>query len=150
MFKLSYNGGSITLRLSILLIKMSCPILKFSNACLIGWAVTYWWWYKGLRVWLGVAFGQYLHFFCFSLYCYVTCLCSLCQLVMVSCLRLKIYGFPWRLLLFFCLHLANLSCYFSTLKCNPSWYFDDVKSIILSLRSAPNQTLSPLYHQQEA
>ena len=43
----------------------------------------------GLTVWLGVGFGQYLHFFCFSIYCYVTCLFSLYQPIMVSCLRCK-------------------------------------------------------------
>ena len=65
-------------------------------------------------------------------------------------LGVKIYGFPRRLVLFFCLHLGNLSCYFSAHKCNQSWYLDDVKSIVLSLRPTTNLTLIPVYHHQEA
>ena len=65
-------------------------------------------------------------------------------------LGVKIYGFPWRLLLFFCLHLGNLSCYFSAHLCNQSWYLDDVKSIVLSLGPTTNLTLIPVYHHQEA
>ena len=65
-------------------------------------------------------------------------------------LGVKLYGFPWWLLLFFCLHLRNLSCYFSTRKCNQSWYLDDVKSIVLSLRPTLNLTLIPIYHHQKA
>ena len=42
MVKLSYGDGSIILKLSILLTKMCCSILKlFSDTCLIGWGPTY-------------------------------------------------------------------------------------------------------------
>ena len=54
----------------------------------------------------------------------------------------KIYGFPWRLLLFFCLHMANLSCHLFTHRCTLSWYFNDVKSIVLSFRPYPAIPLS--------
>ena len=96
------------------------------------------WWYKELRVRLGVAFGHYLHFFCLSVYCHVTRLCSLCQPVMVSCLRCKNLWISMTTLIIFLFTLGKPR------------YFHDVKSIVLSLRPAPDQTLSPLYNHQEA
>ena len=66
-----------------------------------------WWWNKGLKVRLGVLFGQYLHFFCFHVYCHITSLCFLCQPIMVKLLTCKIYSFPWRCLLF-CLHFHSI------------------------------------------
>ena len=112
--------------------------------------MTYWWWNMGSRsgwVWalVNICISFVFPFTAMShaFFLYINPSWS-------PALDVKIYEFPWWRLLFACLHLANLSCHFPTCKCNPSWYFDDVKFIVLSLRSAPNQTLSRIYHDQEA
>ena len=86
-----------------------------------------------MRLLLGMVWGSFAFFFCLSVYCHVTLLCSLWYPV----LGVKIYRFSWRLLLFFCLDLANILCHLFTHRCTLSWYFNDVKYIVLSFRPYP-------------
>ena len=84
-----------------------------------------------------MASGVYLHFLCLFLYCHVTLLCSLCQTVMVSCLRCKNLWISMTTSIVFLFNLGNLPCHLFAHRCTLLWFFNDVKSIVLSFRPYP-------------
>ena len=77
----------------------------------------------------------FLHYFLYS--CLLPCHIPLFSKLTPpgsSVLSIKIYGFPRRRLLFYCLHLTNTPDHLFTHSCSLSWYFNDLKCIVSSAK----------------